>query len=292
MINNIVIFLQNRNFFGTQVTHIPFLCEVKYLYPQARITIITKHKVSSILKELSYCDNIIFENNKKELIQEYRKINPEITYNLRNKSLSTQMIMTLFNRKTKIGYSTNFTKIFFSKTFESNTSIYRSLNYLRLIDKKFNPVNIKKRDVVSILPGAGGKFKIWNLENYIKVAKFIESHYPLKVEFILGNEEKNMLEELKENFIVHFHTDITTLETNIYSSKLVIGNDCGPSHFAQISDVKTLILYSYEKNDAKEVISEWFNLQKNKYYLIGEKEKAIDTISVENVINKIKEILE
>lgn len=54
--------MQNREFFGAQIVHIPLIKALKAQYPKHHITLFTKHTVSKVLSYL--VDEIVIEQSK------------------------------------------------------------------------------------------------------------------------------------------------------------------------------------------------------------------------------------
>jgi len=125
------------------------------------------------------------------------------------------------------------------------------------------------------------------MKNYIHLANRIIEIFPKKtVTFILGEKEKKYIDIIsKNNFRILFNANIEKLFIELSRSNLVISNDCGPGHIAQLSACRYIILFSDEKNDADKVIAEWFNPRKGCHAIKGERNKNINTISVETVFN-------
>ncbi len=290
----VVLYLQNRDFFGAQINHIPLLKELRDRYPDSKIYIFSKHKISAILKSLNLADEIVFEKSKIDTFLKYLKINPSVTINLRKKSSFINLYISLLNFNTKIGFETPLTKRFFTSVKKHNPNIYRAKNYLNLFDSKLDAYKTNSVKRVTIIPGAGGEFKIWDIENYILLADRLKKRYSdYEISFILGEKEKNFKDKLSnKNFKIYYNLEINQLFKTISESELTIANDCGPSHIAQISNNSHIILYSDEKNDANTVIREWFNDKKNSHFLIGEKNKSINTIKVDEVFNLAKNVLD
>jgi ADP-heptose:LPS heptosyltransferase len=286
----IVVIMQNRNFLGAQIVHIPVLLELKKMYKESKIIIFSKHKVSNILLDLGIVDKLIIEENQFKTFVKYLSINPQITINLRKKSILWILINSFFNFNSRIGFKTFISNLFFTKTFKYNSKIYRAQNYLNLIEKNLEVESFDKVERILIIPGAGGNEKIWNIENYVELANKLKNLYNgFEVAFLLGLKEQNLIQSIENNhFALYFNKEITFVKNIIQTSSIVIANDCGPSHFAQISDVKTFILYTNEKGDANDVISEWFNKMGNKFYIIGKEYENMNSLTAENVFELIK----
>ena len=286
----IVLFLQNRNFLGAQIVHIPLLNALKEAYPNSTITIFSKHKISGILKELQLVDKIIFEREKIEIIKDYINEKADITILLRSKSLFLNLLVGISNRNIKIGFENSVSKLFFTKTKKTNPKIYRANNYLALIDKKSDNLQNSINNTIIIIPGAGGDEKIWDINNYIKLSQLLkESHASQEIIFILGKKEESYMDILKENHQNYlFELNIKDLSHIIYEAKLVIANDCGPSHFAQIHNQNFLILYTNDDGNAETIIKEWFNKKENSYPIKSAKFTTINSIKSTEVFQFIE----
>lgn len=285
----IVVFMHNRNFFGAQIVHIPLLKKLKEKYPDSHITLFSKSQISHILIELGVADTLITETKKIKTLLEYIKQNAFLSINLRKNSFFTSFIISLFNFNRKIGFHNTFSNLFFTKTAYYDDTIYRAQNYLNLIGEKLTYEPVTKNKEIIIIPGAGGKFKEWSINNYIKLAILIKEKYPLfTLHFILGKNEQHLLDKIPDGFSILYDLDVKKLYDVIIHSSLVIANDCGPSHIAQINDVKTLILVSDEYNNAQKVVKEWVN----KPFIIGKKQENIQSITLEDVWNRVYFLLQ
>jgi len=286
----IVIFMQNREFFGAQVVHIPLIKVLKARYPQHHITLFSKHQVSKVLS--SFVDEIVIERSKWHGLREYFAIGADVTINLRKKSSFINFYIALLNRQTKIGFTTPLTKLCFTQNKAHNPTTYRASNYLNLMDETMKYESSSKVQRICIIAGAGEDFKIYPIRSYIELATKLKKRYPeYEIAFVLGQKESALQEYIKEPFKVYFDCEIEKLFEVISTSSLVVSNDCGPSHIAQISDVANIILYSDEKGNADKVVQEWFNPKDNAIYLSSEKNKKIATIEVQDIFREATKLL-
>lgn len=288
----IVIFTQNRNFLGAQIVLIPLIKRIKREFPETKIVLFSRNSLTFELLNLSgLVDEVVLEKNKYQTTRAYWTTNADLSISLRKGSVFTTLLMALLNRKTKIGYSSALSSLLLTKTVPYDTQIYRAENYLQLIENNYHDDAVRKKnsfhtsDNIYIIPGAGGEHKIWPIESYLRLAQLVVGKSPGKaVIFILGEKERKYKKIIeKAGFESLFNASFKELFVKINSSSLVIANDCGPAHIAQISYCRYIILYSDEKNDADRVIAEWFKPKKDCYAIRGEKSKSIRTISVETV---------
>jgi len=92
-----------------------------------------------------------------------------------------------------------------------------------------------------IFPGAGHPAKCWPLENYLRLARHLETR-GLRVGFVFGPAELERGLEVK-NFERHCPKDLQELTRLLTESDLVIGNDSGPLHLSAVSGIPSLVLF-------------------------------------------------
>jgi ADP-heptose:LPS heptosyltransferase len=288
---NIVIISQNRPFLGAQIVHLPLINFLKAKYPKSKIYFFSKSKISKALLPLGCIDHLIIERSKGHFLEEYRKINADLTINLRKQSLWHFWIVALFAKGKKVGFSSTLTKLFYDQTSHNNVSIYRANNYLSLIDEVLAHENKVGKKQVCIIPGAGQKHKIWDLNNYLKVAQKIQENYPdIEVVFLLGEKEADYKHKLTQ-FTVHINMNLEQLYHCIGQSLLVIANDCGPSHLAHIQGIDMVSLFSNERLDAQSTIDEWYHKRAGAKLIQSDAYKSINTISVNQVLDDVHHLL-
>jgi ADP-heptose:LPS heptosyltransferase len=288
---NIVVISQNRNFFGAQIVHIPLLRMLRVEYPQCKIYYFSKSAISKLLLALNVVDEVVVEESKWHFLQEYKQISADLTVNLRKKSLWHVLVAIIFNRKQKVGFNNGLSKLFFDKVVDSDSSIYRAKNYLALFDKQMCYDEVKKSNRICIVPGAGQDFKIWSLDNYIKLARKISNvHLNIEIVFVIGEKELPFAALLSE-FTVLNNAPIDQVFDYIESSELLIANDCGPSHIGHINAVPVISIFSDEFAGANSAIREWFNQKGNSFTIQSKPMQSINSITVEEVFAKVEQCI-
>ena len=297
---NIVIFSQNRNFFGAQIVLIPFLMSLRTKYPGYQIVLFSRNPVTRVLSQVpGLIDNLFIETNKFTTFQHYRKYKPDLTFVFRKNSTFISIMTFLFKNGESVGFSTNINRMLFSRCVTDNRKVYRANNYLSFIGQELGQLAMtedKNNDggPICLIPGAGAKHKEWGINNYLDLARRLSSSgWQDKIHFILGEKETGLIEAIeKEGFSVLFDRNIDELIDLFKQARLVVANDCGPSHIAQIFTQKYIILYSNKNQDADQVIEEWFYSQKGCFSIVGEPGKSISSISVSKVYQLIRNNLE
>lgn len=94
-------------------------------------------------------------------------------------------------------------------------------------------------DIVLIPGGGAGEFKRWALDHYVALADLLQGHLggSANFTFVLGPDEGEMRERIsrlgRSDFRVEFCRPAAELAALMKDARLVVSNDCGPSHIAQ-----------------------------------------------------------
>jgi len=295
---NISIFMQNRPHFGTTLLHLPLLHSLKTNYPNANIYLFSKNESSKLLKEIIPIKELFINKNRFKEITDYRSIDSDITISLRKNSLFLVFTIFLFNRKKKYGFKNTLTPFLFTSSNSYINGEYRSENFLNLLPKdiEHHYFKIEKEKHITLIPAGEYQFKHWDITNYLQLATLLQRAFAhLEIHFVLGKSEEKYLKTIQNHsssFYIDYALDMKKLFHIIQSSRLVIGNDCGPAHIAQISDVSNIILFSNENKNGKATVKEWFRKKEDSHYFLGEEAQSINTLTVESVYSKACSLLE
>ena len=296
---DIVVFSQNRNFFGAQIVLIPLLMALRNKYPGCRITLFTRNPVSLVLNQVpGLLDDIYIENNRWAVALEYKKRDPDFSLVFRKRSLFIGLISLIMSRGETIGFCTNLNSRIFSRCKVDMRDVYRANNYLSFIGEELQDSYLDSGDkgkegMIYLIPGAGAPYKEWGLHNYLELAdKLAQDLDQDRIQFILGKKEEQHIAAIEDKgFSVQFNLSLDVLIARFKKAELVVANDCGPSHIAQIFSHKYVILYSNEKLDADRVVREWFYPRADCNFLIGDEGKPLGTLKLEKVYRMAKSLL-
>ena len=287
----IAIFMQNRPHFGATLLHIPLVYSLKQCFPNAEITLFSKNASAKMLLSVTATDHINVTKDKLEEIRAYKKFDADISISLRKNSLPVTLAMILFNRKQSYGYANFLARLFFTKTVEFNQSLFRADSYLSLLpescEKKFLSSLPAREKRICLMPGGAFEWKHWDIRNYLQLADKLQSRLPeYTICFVMGAMEQSYVSTIEawdRRYAIHMEMPLNALFELVQGSELIIANDCGPSHIAQISDVCNIILYSSETNNGHAVAKEWFREKEGSSFIVGEENRSINTIEVDNV---------
>ena len=287
----IALFMQNRPHFGANLLHIPLIYSLSRCYPDATIVLFSKNNSSKMLLDVTAVEKVVVTDSKLDEIKAYKAFQADMTFSLRKNSLPVTLAAILFNAKGSYGYANFLADLFFTKTRPFEQDRFRAQSYLDLLpescQKSYLPAIASTEKSICLMPGGAFSWKHWEITNYLKLADKLQTrHRDHKILFIMGGAEQHYVPLIKawpNSYEVFVDQPLKALFKQVQSARLVIANDCGPSHIAQISEVPNIILYSSETNDGNKVAKEWFRVKEYSYFLVGEQGKSIDSISVESV---------
>ncbi|HMN16453.1 MAG TPA: glycosyltransferase family 9 protein [Ignavibacteriaceae bacterium] len=183
-----------------------------------------------------------------------REIQSEIVIDLTGVMNSASLIFNS-NAKKIVGINRRIFKSlydeFYAATYTSHISdmYYNVLKSWKithnLIDEKPFQKKTNKIDKILIHPFAGWKSKEWKLINFIKLAVEIKERSFIP-QFILPKEHLSYdvlseLDNLEIDYIISESVD-SLIET-IRNSTLLVGNDSGPIHIANLLEIPTFTIY-------------------------------------------------
>ena len=167
---------------------------------------------------------------------------------------------------------------------ENNSAILPEYNVSEILNKM--PV---KQGVIALVTGAGLALKKWPLQNFDSVARhFSADNYLI---LLIGSKEDysecESIEKGNEN-IINLCGKLTVLENAVIfkKCKVVISNDTGPMHLAYAVSAPVVALFNTNDYEGK-----WAPPEVRQNIIIRSKNKAMNMISVEEVINAANQIL-
>jgi ADP-heptose:LPS heptosyltransferase len=283
----IAIIAPNKDFFGATIVQFPFFQSLRAAYPTAEIRVWSSVKTANLFKTYSFCNDVtsIEKNGFFSFLFSLIKYSPDVVINMRPYSEKTRLATLLTPAKKKIWFS----KKKKSRGVFQNTQIYIAYSYLDLLtplgipqDRNFNyfkdlissskyQIPTEKKNIIFIVAG-GEKYKRWGIENFLRLVEIlgIDKYY---YHFVLGADEYDYIQSIKAQNIpfheIHQGRKIEDIGKLCVSSNLVISNDCGPSHIAQLSHCRYLSLWGWGLKPLFPRFSEWFYPHEESYTIMA-----------------------
>ena len=220
-------------------------------------------------------------------------------------------------------YYTQLIKINDSDVFDFNknkTFIHKILK----IESEYNIPFIEKNPIDSDIKiyckfalfylGGRSRYKIWDVSNFLEIAKYVNNKFGLKIILVGSSEEIIYSKSISDNFDEYNLIDFTSKTTlidliNLLSkAEIFISNDSGLAHIAAAIKTKLVIIangthygrfFPYPQkyvNYVKAIYPNPISESLNGFYKISEKYKfrsklSINSISIENVKSAVDELL-
>lgn len=310
-----VVFLQNRDFFGNRLIHLPLLYALNRAYADNEIIVFSPFESANFFKDKGLASEVfIYSYGPIRMTRRLRRMKPDLIVSLRQNSEWLCLAIGLSGAKVRLSYRTAATRVFFTNTVKCDYSIYRALNFLRVLQPagisgspetffweqaKQGTIELQEeRDYFCLIPGGGsGEFKRWGIENYLNLCGRLKEYYEnAAFIFIIGEAENDYVEKIQltsitRDSLVLENESIKNCAQAIGASKVTIANDCGPAQIAQMMNVPYVGIFSNYDGNARTRIGEWFYQRDKAMAVTTEASKDIKSIPVEQIQTAVRQLL-
>ncbi|MDA9557612.1 hypothetical protein N9R79_08955 [Vibrio sp.] len=318
----IAIFVPHRNFFGNVLTQIPFVQAVRQRHPESHITLWTKCPLTQVLHSVGLTQAVIQYGDMRPL-ELLRAVNVEqydVVYNIYKGSDKVHFVIGLSNAKKKYGYSG---KSIHKLCYDKHIIITQGEQYAGTAHMKlFNAVHTTNHSVhitnqlvslppeeqqpqqLTLLPGGGaGEFKKWPIEQYLTLAQNLLSNPSLSntlsgANLIVGPDEADYATrvpaEWQDRIQVIISPSVQELIDIGAQSRLVVANDCGPSHIFQMLERPMITLWGWATpdNPPSDTVREWLHRHENAIPILADSQsQSIKSISIDSVETTARQLL-
>ena len=288
----------NKNKFQNDVKYkyeqLKRLCNSNFeevIYP----TFSREYAVDKIVKVLSAKEKI---GNKGNIIN-YR--------NSRIKKLGNSYYTKLIETSNEVHFEFYKNKDFFEKLLNEG-SLPRKPYIPNL-----NNIQTPKQPYVLMIPGAGRPHKMWDQQNFSKIANYLKQEYGLEIILSGSPSEKNIGVEVEKNASVEVmnkieDSDLLDLIGLVQNSELLVTNETSAVHFAAAMGKKAVCIsdgsyfgrfHPYPPEITKEIIYIYPDQISNNFdnfkvlfeNYSGVSNLDINSISVDKVIGEIDKLL-
>jgi ADP-heptose:LPS heptosyltransferase len=303
----VVVFVENRPFFGALLVHVPLLRELRRRHPGRRIHLCAPFAEARLLCELGAADALHrYGRGWAEVRQLLRQLRPEAVYLLRPTSLRLAALVGCCGAPERVGFRTG-GGLLLSRSVPHDVSVYRPRKYLALLPElpaetmsladhfrelaaAADRTLLPRLPYVAILPGGGaGGFKLWGVERFLQVCRSIAtSGRELRFLFVLGRAEAHLRPTIEaalpaDRVSVLFDASVATLSAAAFGARAALGNDCGPGHVFQMCGCPCVCVMSNHDGQAAGRIAEWVDAANHPYVQTSRRGEPITAIPVEQV---------
>ncbi len=309
-----VVFVQNRDFFGARLVHVPLLYALKEAYAHNEIIVFSPFESSHFFREIGLAsDVVVYSYGLFRIRRTLKRMKPDLIVSLRPGSEWLNLSIGLTGVKQRLSFRSVTTRMMFTHTVKRDISVYRAQDFLNLLgsigifskpglffweqSKKGTILLPDERNTFCLIPGGGsGKFKRWGIQNFIELCERLKERYPTAAFiFILGELEKHYIKEIQsasiaEESIILFNETVANCARAVAGSRITIANDCGPAQIAQMMNVPYVGIFSNFDGKAKGRIAEWFFPHENAQAVTTEGTHDIKDIPVDRIEDAVCEL--
>jgi ADP-heptose:LPS heptosyltransferase len=295
-----------KEYWGATIVQIPFYLALKERFPNSTIALFSPVTTSKLLHDLNLVDEIHFYKDRQRLrcLQKVRQFSPQILFHQRPYSEFLNISLPFCRAHEIIGYDRSMVGRFFqTHSIELNTNIYMAFHYLNLLEplakSQHQPVKYfrdfflgantehQPQNRLVIIPGAGGDEKRYSWNHYKKIVELVASKVPsVNIDFVIGTKESFMIKDInsfapkiKTNY--YLNRNIKELTHLMNTANIVITNDSGPGHIAQLLGVPTISLWGWKDDVVFPKFNEWFLTREKNYPIFANYDESIQTIKPE-----------
>lgn len=260
-IDEAVVFIRSMRFWGTQLVSYPVLYQIKHWWPDCKITVVGKDPLHQHYEPLPWVSRFVNANTLGELI---KTVTPDIDLmlSLHAESETYGIISFLKRPKFRLGFKNGrITDFTWNRTYPKDRKEYIALANMHLLNslKPFDPESAARgclqdlaepesehlpSDLILMLPGGGdGAYKRWPIQSFHELYLRLKTNgfQSQTFGYVLGPDEQEEAAFLKQlllpDVLLFENCTIGELSRLMLGAKLIVANDCGPSHLAQFSCV-------------------------------------------------------
>ncbi|WP_251862850.1 glycosyltransferase family 9 protein [Achromobacter sp. Marseille-Q4962] len=259
--SDIVVFLRSHFRYGDQIVAFPTLYQLAQWWPRKRLRVVSKYDVGSFYRDLPWVDEFVMAPDFRRQLASLPR-HAMMSVNLHHTSERFGLINLLRRPPLRMGYRhARLTDAVWTHHHVKDESEYIGLSGLRMLST-YRPVDpetaarqcfgalaarvrgrVAPADVVFIPGGGSGAFKRWDIGRYIALAGLLKPALgpDARFTFVLGPDEARELALLRAlarpDFRIEHCRSVPELAAMMLPARLIVANDCGPSHIAQAAGV-------------------------------------------------------
>ena len=273
--NEVTVFIRSMRFLGTQIVSYPMLWQIRQFWPGCRLRVVAQDDVGRHYLSLPWVDEFIQADTFLENFRALGK-RTDMMIVLHFASDKYGAVAMLRRPRVRLGFGNGrITDFIWTHAHRKDFGEYMGLANMRLLAayRRFDPEACARSTVQALaelrettpdpadivfMPGGGaGDYKRWPIESYVALADLLRERFgsSTRFAFVLGPDEAREHEWLtglnRSDFQLVMSRPVAEIAHLALGARLVVANDCGPSHLAQFACVPYVGVF-HESN------REWF----------------------------------
>jgi ADP-heptose:LPS heptosyltransferase len=300
------VFLQNRDFFGAVVVHVPLLDALRQADPTQPLVVYSPHPRGRLYASIGLADDVVvYGAANGALWSDLRERRFERIVSLRPQSFGLTALISTAGATRTLGYTTALSRLVFTRTIRRDTRVYRAQNYVNLLAgevpvpafpdvvrrlaERSSRSDAARGPTYVLMPCGSEERKLWGEDNFVALGKRIAHADPeARLVLVLGAGETRYVElfaraGLGDRTQALIDGSLPDIARSVSSARVVVANDCGPSHVAQLSGMPIVELFGNWDGAAEARVAEWFWPRPGARCLFPRAHAPIASIGVEDV---------
>lgn len=306
------VFAQNRNFFGTQLIHLPLMNALRSDHCDEVVAFVP-YAGGRVFVDTGVVDRVCrYDREVLRMGRLLRRERFDAVVTLRPQSAWLNLAVGLSGAPIRAGFDGPLARRLFTVTVPRDTRMYRGTTYMRLAESIGGSGDTAPvfRDLAAdarpawdeagaycLMPAGGsGSFKRWPLERYVRLAAALtRSEGGARFTWILGPDEAELVDSIASSEVggysrVLLAPSVGEIARAALDSPAVVANDCGPAHVAQLLHVPAVILFSDYDGDGPTRVDEWFHPHPRAKAIVGPRGADIGAIEPEAVLAAVRAV--
>ena len=309
--NEVVVFIRSMQFLGTQIVSYPLLYQIKQFWPECHLRVVAQDNVGHHYLSLPWVDEFVQADRFPAV---YRAMNhsADLLIVLHFASDKYGAAALLKRPKYRLGFKNKrITDFVWTHSHRKDFSEYMGLGNMMLLSafKPFDPEVAARACVAAIaaqcehdpperadvvlMPGGGaGDYKRWPIKEFVHLADLLKPTLPAGASFcfVLGPAESKeyawLLSLARADFKFLMTRPLSEIAATLTQARLVVANDCGPSHLAQFAGVPYVGVFH-------ELNREWFWARNNTLDVLpGDGSTEIKQVRPKDVLTACIKVIE
>lgn len=306
----VVVYVRSQPQLGDQIVALPTLYQLKTWWASKRIRVVARDDLGGFYRSVPWVDEFVRAATFGDYLRSLKK-NTGVCVSLHHSSERFGLLNLLRLPAMRFGFrNARLSDLVWTHCHPKNIGEYIGLANLRLLAsyRRFDAEAAARRcfqtlahphrhdvlgaDVVLIPGGGAGAFKRWSLLNYLRLTERLKLLLgpDTRFLFVLGAQEaaeRQKLETMRRpEFSIAFCRPLRELSAIMLRARLVVSNDCGPSHIAQGACVPYVGIFN-------EANPEWFWDRPYSAAVVPEHPRdGINSITPDEVLGACRKVLE
>ena len=308
--SEIVVYVRSQPQLGDQIVAMPTLYQLKTWWPSLGIKVVARDNVGGFYRALPWVDEFMHASTFGDYLRSLKK-QTRICVSLHHSSERFGLVNLLRRPPIRLGFrNARISDLAWTHCHRKDITEYIGQANLRLL-AAYRPFDLGRAtrtcfqtlarphlrtvhsaDVVMIPGGGSGAFKRWSLANYLQLADKLKRLLgnDTRFLFVLGRQEdaeRDTLQAMQRpDFAIAYCRPIPELSAIMLRARLVVANDCGPSHIAQGACVPYVGIFN-EPNP------EWFWHRRGSASVVPRHpQDGIDAVTPDDVLAACLNVLE